>query len=91
MFIYSLNITLIFFLTGFYNLWDFSLSFFSVWVMMNKQTRKLSKMPDEVREEIEPYFVDAAPIIDDDSTKLPKLAVDAADYVREGLTVSYLL
>ncbi|KAL9685722.1 hypothetical protein QQ045_023173 [Rhodiola kirilowii] len=58
----------------------------SVWVMMNKQTRKLSKIPDEVREEIEPYFGDAVPIVDDDSTKLPKLAVDAADYVREGLT-----
>uniref|UniRef100_A0A7N0T7F6 Acyl-[acyl-carrier-protein] hydrolase n=1 Tax=Kalanchoe fedtschenkoi TaxID=63787 RepID=A0A7N0T7F6_KALFE len=58
----------------------------SVWVMMNKQTRRLSKMPDEVREEIEPYFMNADPLVDDDSTKLPKLAVDAADYVREGLT-----
>lgn len=30
----------------------------SVWVMMNKQTRGFSKFPEEVRVEIEPYFVE---------------------------------
>ncbi|CAM8922990.1 unnamed protein product [Rhodiola kirilowii] len=58
----------------------------SVWVMMNKQTRKLSKMPDEVRAEIEPYFIDYAPIVDEDSRKLPKLEEVTADYVRKGLS-----
>ncbi|XP_047327049.1 palmitoyl-acyl carrier protein thioesterase, chloroplastic-like [Impatiens glandulifera] len=58
----------------------------SIWVMMNKQTRRLSKIPDEVREEIEPYFVDSPPVVDDDGRKLPKLDEKSADYVRSGLT-----
>uniref|UniRef100_A0A7N0TC02 Acyl-[acyl-carrier-protein] hydrolase n=1 Tax=Kalanchoe fedtschenkoi TaxID=63787 RepID=A0A7N0TC02_KALFE len=58
----------------------------SVWVMMNKQTRKLSKMPDEVRAEIQPYFIDSDPVVDEDSRKLPKLDEVTADYVRKGLT-----
>ncbi|KAI3771560.1 hypothetical protein L6452_02725 [Arctium lappa] len=58
----------------------------SNWVMMNKETRRLSKIPDEVRAEIEHYFVDAPPVVDDDSRKLPKLEETTADYVRDGLT-----
>ncbi|KAF8393314.1 hypothetical protein HHK36_021555 [Tetracentron sinense] len=58
----------------------------SVWVMMNEWTRKLSKIPEEVRGEIEPYFIDCAPILDEDSRKLPKLDDGRADYVRTGLT-----
>lgn len=58
----------------------------SVWVMMNKQTRRLSKIPEEVRGEIEPYFLDSAPIVDEDSRKLPKLNDDTADYIHKGLT-----
>ncbi|KAF3779575.1 Palmitoyl-acyl carrier protein thioesterase [Nymphaea thermarum] len=57
----------------------------SVWVMMNKGTRKLSKMPDEVRGEIGPYFFETAPIIDEDGGKLPKLDDTTADGVRTGL------
>lgn len=56
--------------------------------MMNKETRKLAKIPDEVRAEIRSYFVDAPPIIDEDSKRLPKLDDEKADYVRTGLTVS---
>ncbi|KAJ4954104.1 hypothetical protein NE237_030936 [Protea cynaroides] len=58
----------------------------SVWVMMNKHTRRLSKMPEEVRGEIEPFFLDSAPILEDDGRKLPKLDDSTADYVRTGLT-----
>ncbi|CAL9091373.1 unnamed protein product [Musa acuminata var. zebrina] len=58
----------------------------SVWVMMNKQTRRLSKLPEEVREEIGSYFVDRDPVINEDSRKLPKLEDNTADYVRRGLT-----
>nr|UQT18323.1 fatty acid thioesterase B3 [Pelargonium x hortorum] len=58
----------------------------SVWVMMNKETRRLSKMPEEVRGEIEPHFLDAAPVVDEDSRKLPKLDDNTADYVRKGLS-----
>lgn len=56
--------------------------------MMNKKTRKLSKIPDEVRGEIEPYFMDCAPILDEDSRKLHKLDDDKADFIQAGLTVS---
>jgi len=58
----------------------------SVWVMMNKHTRKLSKVPEEVRAEIGPYFVERAAIVDEDSRKLPKLDDDTADYIKKGLT-----
>ncbi|GAB2232501.1 hypothetical protein Drorol1_Dr00011538 [Drosera rotundifolia] len=58
----------------------------SVWVMMNKETRKLSKMPDEVREEIGGYFLDKAPVLADDGRKLPKLDDGTAEYIRRGLT-----
>ncbi|XP_024966610.1 palmitoyl-acyl carrier protein thioesterase, chloroplastic-like isoform X2 [Cynara cardunculus var. scolymus] len=58
----------------------------SNWVMMNKETRRLSKIPDEVRAEIEHYFVDAPPVVDDDNRKLPKLEETTADHVRDGLT-----
>lgn len=73
------------------NNWDYSYfpSNDSVWVMMNKQTRKLSKIPGEVRGEIEPYFANSPPIVEEDGRKLPKLDDDSADYIRTGLTVSY--
>ncbi|CAO2841426.1 unnamed protein product [Amaranthus hypochondriacus] len=58
----------------------------SVWVMMNKHTRRLSKMPDEVRGEIGPYFVNSPPVIDEDGRKLPKLDDNTAEYIRTGLT-----
>lgn len=58
----------------------------SNWVMMNKQTRRLSKFPEEVRAEIGPYFLDKGPVIEEDSRKLPKLGDDNADHVRSGLT-----
>lgn len=55
--------------------------------MMNKLTRRLTKIPEEVRGEIEPYFVERTIIVDEDGRKLPKLDNDTADYVRKGLTV----
>ncbi|XP_019151595.1 PREDICTED: palmitoyl-acyl carrier protein thioesterase, chloroplastic-like isoform X2 [Ipomoea nil] len=58
----------------------------SLWVMMNKETRKLAKMDDEVRAEIGSYFVDVPPVIDEDGKRLPKLDDERADYVRTGLT-----
>lgn len=60
----------------------------SSWAMINKETRRLSKFPDEVLGEIAPYFVDAPPVVDDDYIKLPKLKETTADYVLNGLTVS---
>lgn len=60
----------------------------SVWVMMNKLTRKLSKIPEEVRGEIGSFFMDSAPILEEDSRKLSKLDDKTADYIRSGLSVS---
>ncbi|XP_009402156.2 palmitoyl-acyl carrier protein thioesterase, chloroplastic [Musa acuminata AAA Group] len=57
----------------------------SVWVMMNKLTRRLSKIPEEVRAEIGPYFVDRDPIIDEDSRKVQKLEDNTADFIKRGL------
>lgn len=58
----------------------------SLWVMMNKETRRLAKIPDEVRAEISSYFVDSPPVMDEDSRKFPKLDDKSADYIRSGLT-----
>ncbi|GJN00958.1 hypothetical protein PR202_ga18185 [Eleusine coracana subsp. coracana] len=63
----------------------------SVWVMMNKQTRRLSKMPDAVRAEIGPYFNDRSAITDAQSEKLAKpgnnIDSDATkQFIRKGLT-----
>ncbi|KAI7725022.1 hypothetical protein M8C21_019377 [Ambrosia artemisiifolia] len=60
-----------------------------VQVMMNKVTRRLWKIPDEVRGEIERHFVDAPPVVDEDCRKLPKLEEITADYVRNGLTLRW--
>ncbi|CAK8563336.1 unnamed protein product [Lathyrus sativus] len=58
----------------------------SVWVMMNKHTRKLSKIPEEVREEIGSFFVESAPILEEDDKKLTKLDDSTADHIRSGLS-----
>ncbi|RDX67883.1 Palmitoyl-acyl carrier protein thioesterase, chloroplastic [Mucuna pruriens] len=57
----------------------------SVWVMMNKLTRRLSKIPEEVRGEIGCYFVDSAPVVEEDNRKLSKID-DTANFIRTGLS-----
>ncbi|XVF49242.1 hypothetical protein PTKIN_Ptkin03bG0252900 [Pterospermum kingtungense] len=57
----------------------------SLWVMMNKVTRRLSKIPEEVRGEIEPYFINSDPVVAEDSRKLVKLDDNTAEYVHKGL------
>jgi fatty acyl-ACP thioesterase B len=58
--------------------------------MMNKETRRLAKMPEEVRSEIGPYFIDRLAIRTEDAKKLPKTEKkDSSEHsVRKGLTVS---
>uniref|UniRef100_A0A0D9WLP4 Acyl-[acyl-carrier-protein] hydrolase n=1 Tax=Leersia perrieri TaxID=77586 RepID=A0A0D9WLP4_9ORYZ len=63
----------------------------SVWVMMNKNTRRLSKMPDEVRAEIGPYFNGHSAITEEQGEKLPKPGstfdgTDTKQFTRKGLT-----
>ncbi|XP_030973474.1 palmitoyl-acyl carrier protein thioesterase, chloroplastic-like [Quercus lobata] len=45
----------------------------STWVMMNQETRRLSKMPEEVRAEISPWFIDKQAIKKDCPEKIVKL------------------
>lgn len=55
--------------------------------MMNKLTRRLSKIPDEVRGEIGSFFVNSDPVVEEDNRKLPKLDDNTADFKRTGLSV----
>uniref|UniRef100_A0A453DFF5 Acyl-[acyl-carrier-protein] hydrolase n=1 Tax=Aegilops tauschii subsp. strangulata TaxID=200361 RepID=A0A453DFF5_AEGTS len=47
------------------------------WVMMNKNTRRLSKMPEEVRGEISPWFIDRHAIHEEATEKIIKLDSNA--------------
>ncbi|KAL2643103.1 hypothetical protein R1flu_010690 [Riccia fluitans] len=58
----------------------------STWVMMNQKTRRLAKMPDEVRAEISPHYLERSAILEKNSEKIVRLDEDAAEYVRSGLT-----
>ncbi|KAJ6342626.1 hypothetical protein OIU78_010541 [Salix suchowensis] len=59
----------------------------SVYVMMNRETRKLSKIAKEMRDELEPYVMDCErPIINKDGRKIQKLDVSAADQRCTGLS-----
>ncbi|XP_047075068.1 palmitoyl-acyl carrier protein thioesterase, chloroplastic-like [Lolium rigidum] len=64
----------------------------SVWVMLNKNTRRLSKMPDEVRGEIGPHFNnDRSAITEKQGEKLAKPGDKVNDpstkqFIRKGLT-----
>ncbi|KAI3714368.1 hypothetical protein L1987_72967 [Smallanthus sonchifolius] len=56
----------------------------STWVMMNEKTRRLSKMPDEVRGEISPWFILKQAIKEESLEKIDKLD-DNAKYINSGL------
>ncbi|KAI9169063.1 hypothetical protein LWI28_006368 [Acer negundo] len=56
----------------------------STWVMMNEQTRKLSKMPEEVRAEISPWFIHKQAIKEDVAERINKLD-NKAKYAISGL------
>ncbi|KQK19906.1 palmitoyl-acyl carrier protein thioesterase, chloroplastic [Brachypodium distachyon] len=64
----------------------------SVWVTMNKNTRKLNKMPDEVRAEIGPHFNnDRSALTEEHSDKLAKPGSKdggraTKQFIRKGLT-----
>lgn len=54
--------------------------------MINKQTRRLSKMPEEVRAEISPWFIEKQAIQEDVNERIEKLD-DKAKYVNSDLKV----
>lgn len=57
---------------------------------MNRETRRLSKIPEQVRQEIEPFYLDRFAIADEklDSEKIDKLTDTTAERIRSGLAVS---
>jgi len=58
----------------------------STWVMMNRKTRKLSKIPDAVKGEIQPYFTERNIFMAEDTRKLQKLEDDTAQYICSDLS-----
>ncbi|KAL4192226.1 hypothetical protein AMTRI_Chr06g192880 [Amborella trichopoda] len=57
----------------------------STWVVMNRETRRLSKLPEQVREEIRPYYLERFAFSTDDTEKINKLNDDTAKNIRSGL------
>ncbi|XLR36625.1 hypothetical protein HN51_045974 [Arachis hypogaea] len=59
----------------------------STWVMMNRETRKLCKIPEEVREELTPFYINRFAISneDTDSEKIHKLTDQDAENIQTGL------
>ncbi|XP_057425221.1 palmitoyl-acyl carrier protein thioesterase, chloroplastic-like [Lotus japonicus] len=49
----------------------------STWVMMNRKTRRLSKLPEEVRGELAPWFLEKQAIKEDTPEKIVKLDKEA--------------
>jgi len=56
--------------------------------MMNEKTRRLSKMPEEVRTEISPWFIEKQAIHEDVPEKISKLDSNAK-YVNSNLKVNF--
>ncbi|XP_072970862.1 palmitoyl-acyl carrier protein thioesterase, chloroplastic-like [Typha angustifolia] len=58
----------------------------SKWVMMNRETRRLSKIPEQVREEVRPFYLDRMIISEISSNHtIDKLTDDTAEHIRSGL------
>lgn len=54
--------------------------------MMNRKTRRLSKMPEEVRAEVAPWFIEKQAIEEDAQEKIVKLDKEAK-YMNSDLKV----
>ncbi|KAL3631731.1 hypothetical protein CASFOL_024715 [Castilleja foliolosa] len=59
----------------------------STWVIMNRETRRLSKIPDEVKNEVEPFYLNRAAIATEntDRDKIEKLNDETAQIIKAGL------
>lgn len=57
---------------------------------MNRETRRLSKIPDEVKNEVQPFYLDrnAIAMENTDRDKIEKLTDETAEKIRTGLAVS---
>ncbi|WOL04756.1 hypothetical protein Cni_G13478 [Canna indica] len=54
---------------------------------MNRETRRLAKIPEQVREEVKPFYLDRKVFFDGScvNEKIDKLTEDTAEYIRSGL------
>jgi len=59
---------------------------------MNRQTRRLSKIPEEVKQELVPFYQNrlAVPTEEVDCERIDKLTDDTAERIRSGLAVSFI-
>ena len=57
---------------------------------MNRETRRLSKIPEQVRHEVAPFYLHRAAIAteENDTKKIDKLTDETAERIRTGLAVS---
>lgn len=62
----------------------------STWVIMNQETRRLSKIPEQVRQEVLPFYLNRVAVAAEknDSEKIDKLTDATAERIRSGLAVS---
>ncbi|KAB1200134.1 Palmitoyl-acyl carrier protein thioesterase, chloroplastic [Morella rubra] len=60
-----------------------------LYVLVNNQTRQLSKIPEKLRLELEPCFWDSYSIAEEDSRKLQEPGQNEADFVRAGFTTRW--
>ncbi|XP_068665037.1 palmitoyl-acyl carrier protein thioesterase, chloroplastic-like [Aristolochia californica] len=56
----------------------------STWVTMNRETRRLCKIPEQVKEELEPFYLDRKMIVDTNN-KIDKLNDETAENIKSGL------
>ncbi|KAJ4961084.1 hypothetical protein NE237_020994 [Protea cynaroides] len=65
----------------------------SIWVVMNRETRKLSKIPEQVREEVKPFYLGRKAIdtAKNDNNKIDKLSDATAESLRSGLAFLYAI
>ncbi|KAK1271316.1 hypothetical protein QJS04_geneDACA012570 [Acorus gramineus] len=58
----------------------------STWVIMHRETRRLSKIPEQVRKEVTPFYLDREVMAaDNDTNKIDKLNEETAENIRSGL------
>ncbi|KAG1330949.1 hypothetical protein COCNU_02G009170 [Cocos nucifera] len=63
----------------------------SKWVMMNRETRMLSKIPEQVKQEVKPFYLDRKIIHESSDDKIDKLTDETAENIRSGLAVSAVI
>ncbi|OMO84169.1 Acyl-ACP thioesterase [Corchorus capsularis] len=59
----------------------------STWVIMNHETRRLTKIPEQVKQEVIPFYLNRTAIADEknDIGKIDKLTDENAEQIRSGL------